>query len=162
MPLYITSHIDTPIIIAIIPLYITSHIYYVIPWHHVQQISHIIPYIHTFTMTLSDTSCTDIDNYIHSPMMETYYSYLIKCHTISHTCSAYNYCSQYSFKSILLMNSFIVSQCQYSSIVTIYLIIVIPTLLVFVCVYCNSFLSIYEAISLIYIYNPYYFCLLYN
>ena len=117
----------TLIIIAIMPLYITSHIYYVIPWHHVQQISHIIPYIHnipyihihTFTMIHSDTSCTDIDNNIHSPMMETYYSYLIKCHTISHTCSAYNYCSQYSFKSILLMNSFIVSQCQYSSIVTI-------------------------------------------
>ena len=124
-------------------------------------------------MTLSDISCTEIDNYIHSLMMETHFpytKYLTKCDNII-LFHILTYSSRHTIivanmypKVFNCLNSVIVSYCHN---VNLLLALcngsdVMPSPLVFACVYCNLFLSIYETISLIYIYNPYYFCLLYN
>ena len=105
------NYIHSLIVIAIIPLYITSHIYYVttitkifmtlfptnISYYSIHSLWHYLIY-----------HALKTDNYIHSLMMETHFSYtkyLTKCDNIIlfHTLvSSYNYCSQYVSKSILL------------------------------------------------------------
>ena len=117
-------------------------------------------------MTLSDISFTKswqlysliiiaikADNYIHSLMIETHFSYtkyLTKCDNIVlfHTLvSLYNYCSPICIQKYFIVwivslyhnvNLLVLSLYNWSE--------VIPSLLVFV--YCNPFLSIYETISI--------------